>query len=110
MFSSFLRDWGARLRDPKNQGNVMLGAGGILVADGLVGLDNPFAGRNRRPGIFGALLIIVVGLVFVVGGVWALRASGPIPGGITTTGHVVDVATYSGRHGNTYAPVIQFAD
>jgi hypothetical protein len=102
-----LRDLGARLRDPKNQGNVMLGAGGILVADGLVGLE---AGRNRRPGIFGALLLLVFGLVFVFVGVWASHATGPIPGGVTTTGQIVDVHRYSSRHGYTYVPVIRFSD
>jgi hypothetical protein len=112
MFSSTLRDWGARVRDdPKNGGNDMLGPGGVLVADGLLGIEHPVAGRNRRrPGIFVALFMIVFGIVMVFVAVWSAHSTAPIPGGVTTTGQIVDVHRYGGGKESTYVPVIQFTD
>lgn len=40
--------------------------GGLLVLDGFIGIDNPLGGK-KRSGIFGSLIGIVVGLVFVLG-------------------------------------------
>ena len=40
--------------------------GGLLILDGFVGIENPLGG-NKRPGIFGSLIGIVVGLVMTLG-------------------------------------------
>jgi hypothetical protein len=109
MIKSALRSWGARLRDPKNQGNVMIGAGAVLVADGLVGLENPFDGRKSRVGIFGAVLLAVIGVVFTFVGIAIGHTTGPIAGGVTTTGRVVAMSTSTDSRGHrNSAPIIEF--
>lgn len=40
--------------------------GGLLIVDGLIGISNPL-GNTKRSGIFGSLIGIVTGLVFVFG-------------------------------------------
>lgn len=40
--------------------------GGLLILDGFIGIDNPLGGK-KRSGIFGSLVGIIVGLVFVFG-------------------------------------------
>lgn len=40
--------------------------GGLLILDGFVGIGNPLGGK-KRSGIFGSLMGVVVGLVFVFG-------------------------------------------
>jgi hypothetical protein len=39
--------------------------GAVLIADGLVGIENPF-GQKKRPGIFGTIGGMVVGIVFIL--------------------------------------------
>ncbi|MDO7867094.1 DUF3592 domain-containing protein [Nocardioides jiangxiensis] len=77
--------------DPYVAGRVRQVIGGVLIADGLVGLENPF-GRRSRPGILGALVFLGLGLVFVV--------LGPI---VMTRGVDVD-ATATGRITQVSAP------
>lgn len=38
--------------------------GGILILDGFIGIDNPLGGK-KRPGIFGTLIAILLGIVFM---------------------------------------------
>ncbi len=38
--------------------------GGLLILDGFIGIDNPFGGK-KRPGIFGTIIGIIVGIVFI---------------------------------------------
>lgn len=64
-------------------------AGGLLVADGLIGLENPLDGKKSRPGIFGAGIGVVVGAVFLVLG-WTFVSDMNFEGDATTTGVVVD--------------------
>lgn len=40
-------------KNPYRAGRVRQVVGGVLIADGLVGLENPFDGRSTRPGILG---------------------------------------------------------
>lgn len=40
--------------------------GGILILDGFIGIDNPFS-NNKRSGIFGSLVGVLVGLLFIFG-------------------------------------------
>lgn len=61
-----LQRWGADLRDPKDQGNVMLGAGVVLIADGLVGIQHPFGGKKSRAGIFGSVFIMAFSALFFI--------------------------------------------
>ena len=51
---------------PRTLGRVYQVGGGLLVADGLVGLENPFDNKKSRPGILGAVLLGLIGLVFTV--------------------------------------------
>ena len=46
---------------PRTAGRVYQAIGGLLVADGLIGLQNPFSRNKARPGIFGALVFCAVG-------------------------------------------------
>lgn len=72
-----------KLRDAKNKATSFLGSyeqkdpamlagaeqavGGLLIIDGLVGIDNPFGGK-KRPGIFGSFFGILIGLAFILFG------------------------------------------
>ena len=40
--------------------------GGLLILDGFIGIDNPFGGK-KRSGIFGSLIGIFIGVVFIAG-------------------------------------------
>ncbi|MDI5961230.1 DUF3592 domain-containing protein [Streptantibioticus silvisoli] len=82
-------------------------AGGILVADGIVGIDGQ-VGR-KRAGILSSLVVLVVGLVFVGVGVYVHRQHQPYANGMSTTGTVTGVQTSRNDHGQpAYAPVIAF--
>jgi len=39
--------------------------GAILITDGFIGIDNPF-GNRKRPGIFGTLTGMILGIVFIL--------------------------------------------
>ena len=51
--------------NPHTAGQIRRAVGGVLIADGLVGLESPFDGKKTRPGIAGAMISVVLGLVFV---------------------------------------------
>jgi hypothetical protein len=51
-------------KDPATFAAAQQAIGGLLILDGLTGIDNPFEGK-KRPGIFGALVGIVVGTLFM---------------------------------------------
>ena len=51
---------------PASYSAAQQAVGGLLILDGFIGIDNPF-GDKKRSGIFGSLIGIVVGLVFVFG-------------------------------------------
>lgn len=51
--------------NPHTAGQIRRAVGGVLIADGLVGLENPFDGKKTRPGIAGAMISVVLGLVFI---------------------------------------------
>jgi hypothetical protein len=81
--------------------------GGAMVADGLVGIDVP-SGR-KRVGIFGSLLILAIGVVFVIAGLYVRHQDQPYPGGITTTASVTDVRNVVNKKGHTvYSRVFTF--
>ena len=75
--------------DPHTAGRVRQVVGGTLVADGLVGLENPLNGRKTRPGILGALFLLGFGGLFVGAGLW-ISGSGADTDA-TTQGLITDV-------------------
>lgn len=52
--------------NPRTAGRVYQAIGGLLVADGLIGLKNPFSGNKARTGLFGALVFCAVGIGVLV--------------------------------------------
>ena len=52
--------------NPASYAAAQQAVGGLLILDGFIGIDNPL-GNNKRSGIFGSLIGVVVGLVFVFG-------------------------------------------
>lgn len=76
-------------KDPYIAGRVRQVIGGALIADGLVGLENPF-GRRSRPGILGALVFLGLGLVFVVLGPIVMTRGVDVDA--TATGHLTSVS------------------
>ncbi|HSW37744.1 MAG TPA: DUF3592 domain-containing protein [Candidatus Saccharimonadales bacterium] len=75
--------------------------GGLLILDGFVGIDNPLGGKKRN-GIFGSLIGVIVGLVFVFGTGFIGNLFGINKLTATTTATVVSVSqpTYSNTTGN----------
>lgn len=51
-------------KDPATYAAAQQAIGGLLILDGFIGIDNPFAGK-KRPGIFGTLTGVVLGVVFM---------------------------------------------
>jgi hypothetical protein len=51
-------------QDPAAYAAAQQAIGGVLILDGLIGIDNPFEGR-KRSGIFGSLIGIFMGTVFL---------------------------------------------
>jgi hypothetical protein len=71
-------------------------AGGLLVADGLVGIDTP--GR-KRGGLFGSLFAAIIGIVFVGLGFSIQQHSQPYADGVTVTGQVTAVHSSTDNKG-----------
>lgn len=53
-----------KTKGPATYAAAQQAVGGLLILDGFVGIENPL-GRQKRPGIFGSLMGIVLGVVFV---------------------------------------------
>ncbi len=64
--------------------------GGLLILDGFVGIDHPFDGK-KRPGIFGTISGMVIGVVFIFIPVIVGNISGISKMTATTTATVVTV-------------------
>lgn len=93
-----------RTGTPASYAAAMQAVGGLLILDGFVGIDNPF-GDKKRSGIFGSLIGVVVGLVFVFGTGFIGNLMGINKLTATTTATVVSVsqptATTTDANGNT---------
>jgi hypothetical protein len=78
--------------------------GGLLILDGFVGIDNPLGGK-KRSGVFGSLIGLVVGLVFLFGSGFFGNLFGINKLTATTTATVVSVsqptATSTDSNGST---------
>ncbi len=61
--------------NPEKYAAALQAIGGVLIADGLVGLENPF-GSKKRSGIFGTLLAMGLSIVFMLVPVFLNRISG----------------------------------
>ncbi|MFC0504860.1 DUF3592 domain-containing protein [Micromonospora costi] len=86
---------------------VRAAAGATLVADGLVGIDVP--GGRKRAGIFGSLVMLAVGIVFIWVGWWWHGQHQPYDGGTSTTATVARVTTSRDSDGRTmYSRVLTF--
>lgn len=55
-----------RTDSPASYAAAQQAVGGLLILDGFVGIDNPL-GNSKRSGIFGSLIGIGLGLVFIFG-------------------------------------------
>ncbi len=80
---------------PHTAGRVRQTIGGLLIADGLVGLENPLNGRKSRAGILGAALLLVFGVACVGLSIWLMQR-GPETDA-TTTGQVTAVEDVPSR-------------
>jgi hypothetical protein len=76
--------------EPYLKGRAFQAGGAALVADGLVGLENPL-GSSKRAGIFGSVLIMVMGAVFAGIGWYFVDQSRPYSDGETATAVVTSV-------------------
>lgn len=55
---------GYEKKNPATYAAAQQAIGGVLILDGFVGIDNPLGGK-KRPGIFGSLAGVIVGILFL---------------------------------------------
>lgn len=97
--------------DPYLRGRASQALGGALLADGLVGLENPLRRRkDKNPGIVGALLVLAIGLALVFPLASLLRGSHAYEGGSLVDGVVseVSVANRNGGSRSTCTLSVQY--
>jgi hypothetical protein len=100
--------------DPHLQGRAAQIAGGALLADGLIGLENPLDGKKKRAGIFGNVLLIIFGLIFFFVGSYIAKSVTPYEKGIMTTGTVTSVESHTstdskGRTSTSCSAQVEFS-
>ena len=59
--------------DGYTQGHAEQTVGGLLMADGLVGIQNPLDGGKSHGGLNASLICLVVGSIFLVGGLYLVH-------------------------------------
>lgn len=91
---------------PHTYGRIKQVVGGILVADGLVGLENPFDGRRTRPGILGSLAGLLAGVVVIIVGIIAPLIT--VKTDATTTGTITAVERRSTDDGESCRVIARF--
>ena len=96
------------LNDPHTRGKVEKLAGFTLVADGLVGLENPLNGKTARLGILGGLLLFLFGIPFLVLGSFVAGQGKPLENGVAVTGRVVEVTRGTGSDYDACSRVIEY--
>jgi hypothetical protein len=98
--------------EPYLRGRAAQVAGVALVADGLIGLQNPLQPRNKRPGIVGAVLVAAIGALFILVGGLLQHSVGPYPGGQIAQGTITEVTrqvgTTAGNHNAECAATIRY--
>lgn len=88
-----------KTENPASYAAALQVVGGLLILDGFIGIDNPLGGK-KRSGIFGSLIGVVVGLVFVFGSTFFGKAFGINTMTATTTAEVVSVSQPTQISGN----------
>jgi hypothetical protein len=63
--TSFLGNY--EQKDPAMLAAAEQAVGGLLILDGIIGIDNPFGGK-KRSGIFGSFIGVLLGIAFIVFG------------------------------------------
>lgn len=96
------------MEDPHTRGKVEKFAGMALIADGLVGLENPLDGKKSRSGILGGVFLLVIGAAFFLAGNFVADQGKPYENGVEITGKVVQVVRGSGSSSNTCSRVIEY--
>jgi len=81
--------------EPAVRGRAARIAGAALIADGLVGLENPL-GKQSRSGIVGGAVILAAGILLLAPAARLGSGLGPYPDGIIVAGEVASVALPSG--------------
>jgi hypothetical protein len=95
------------LRSVLSGRGVRAATGGALIVDGLVGIDVP--GRRKRAGLFGSLLMALLGVLLVGLGWYWHGLHRPYPDGIAATATVTKVQTSQSAKGNVmYSRVYTF--
>lgn len=110
MFSHLLRALRNEAKDKSTRSAGKEAAGAALLADGLLGLENPLDGKSTRVGIVGALVGMVVGVVLIIVGFVVGSAVGAGDGDVVVSGTVIDYNTRRGSESTTYAPVVEYTD
>jgi hypothetical protein len=87
--------------EPGMQAKAAQIAAGALLADGLIGLENPLDGKKSRMGIFGALLVIVTGVVVIFFTSMVTASTKAYEGGSIAHGEVVSVHRMTDAEGST---------
>lgn len=100
-------------RDPFLRGRLSQLAGMLLVTDGLIGIDNPLDRRRGRPGVVGAIFLIVFGAIFLSSGMFFISQAKPLEGGQITTGEIVALNSRTstdsdGHTSTTCAPSVSY--
>jgi hypothetical protein len=62
----------------------------------------------KRPGLFGSLSVIIIGLIFISAGYFVHQQRVPYADGVSTTGKVTDVKQRRDSDGTTYSAVVTF--
>lgn len=83
-------------------------AGTALIADGLVGLENPL-GKQSRSGILGAIVLTVVGVLLFTPAAALGRSLGPYADGIVITGEVASVSLPSSSDSSSCGMTFRYA-
>ena len=86
---SFLEQY--KSQSPAAYAAAQQAVGGLLILDGFTGIDNPLGGK-KRPGIFGSLIGILIGVVFVLVPTFFGNISGLNKMTATTSATVVSVS------------------
>ena len=86
--SSFLGNY--EQKDPTLLAAAEQAVGGLLILDGIVGIDNPFGGK-KRSGIFGALIGVILGTIILLFGGSFFNLFGTKDLTADTTGHVTSI-------------------
>lgn len=90
--TSFLEQY--KQKNPATYAAAEQAIGSILIVDGFIGIENPFGGK-KRPGIFGTIGGVVLGIVFMLVPVFMGNITNMNNMTATTSATIVSVGTTS---------------